>query len=151
MDRTRNAVERHLLHFDASKDQPGDRVLTFYSGMTPHRVHAHTRSTLADARVGNPLLQKLPDAQFSHYLEVDLPSDSVMMTYLARATEVDGSPTEDFLSLAIHVPRAGRRECAARRSLLTAGVDDISPKLAWLLGEDAFTASRRTHRSGCPA
>lgn len=137
MDRTRNAVERHLLHFDASKDKPGDRILTYYSGMTPHRVHAHTRSTLADARVGNPLLQKLPDSQFSHYLEVDLPSDSVMMTYLARATEVDGSPTEDFLSLAIHVPRAGRRECVARRGLLAAGVDDINPKLAWLLGDDA--------------
>lgn len=137
MERTRTAVERHLLHFDASKKQPGDRVLTYYAGMTPHRVHAHTRSTLADARVGNPLLQKLPDAQFSHYLEVDLPSDSVMMTYLACGTEVDGSPTEDFLSLAVHVPRAGRQESVARRGLLSAGVDDIHPKLAWLLGDDA--------------
>ncbi|WP_426271815.1 hypothetical protein ACN9MB_10770 [Dyella kyungheensis] len=137
MERTRTAVERHLLHFDASKDKRGDRVLTYYAGMTPHRVHAHTRSTLADARVGNPLLQKLPDAQFSHYLEVDLPSDSVMMTYLACGTEVDGSPTEDFLSLAVHVPRAGRQESVARRGLLSAGMDDIHPKLAWLLGDDA--------------
>src|SRR3989338_3138437 len=137
MDQTSKAIERHLLHFDAAPQSHTDTTLTYYAGLTPHRVHAHTKATRADARVGNPLLQQLPDTRFSHYLEVDLPADSIMMTYLARGTEVEGSATEDFLSLAVHVPRQGRREHLARRQLLRAGLTDTHPKLAWVLDDES--------------
>ncbi len=162
MDSAPKNTERHLLHFnardqshgDAAAKSGGDEILTFYAGFAPHRVQPHTRATLADARVGNALLQQLPDAHFSHYLEVDLPSDSVLMTYLARATEIEGSPTEDFLALAVHVPRAGRRERARRRGLLRAGAGETDPKLAWLLDSQRHNgdvANALRHLSQLPA
>lgn len=135
MDQPSTAHERHLLHFDAASSLQRDHALTYYAGLTPHRIHAHSKATRADARVGNPLLQRMPDARLSHYLEVDLPSDSVMVTYLARATEVGGESTEDFLSLAVHVPREGRRQQRENR-LLRGAPREPHPKLAWLLEDE---------------
>jgi len=135
MDQPSTASERHLLHFDAASSLQRDRTLTYYAGLEPHRIHAHSKATRADARVGNPLLQRMPDARLSHYLEVDLPSDAVMVTYLARATEVDGAATEDFLSLAVHVPREGRRQLRENR-LLRGAPHELHPKLAWLLEDE---------------
>ncbi|MGO4702121.1 hypothetical protein [Dyella sp. 2RAB6] len=135
MDQSPTTSERHLLHFDAAAAPRRDHTLTYYAGLTPHRIHTHTKATRADARVGNALLQRMPDARLSHYLEVDLPSDSVMVTYLARATEVEGATTEDFLSLAIHVPREGRRHQRENR-LLRGAPQELHPKLAWLLEDE---------------
>ncbi|RDD82188.1 hypothetical protein DVJ77_07100 [Dyella tabacisoli] len=135
MGQPSKASERHLLHFDATSSLQRDHTLTYYAGLTPHRIHAHTKATRSDARVGNPLLQRMPDTRLSHYLEVDLPTDSVMVTYLARATEVEGAPTEDFLSLAVHVPREGRQRLYENR-LLRGVSQEQHPKLAWLLEDD---------------
>lgn len=133
MDNAHAATERHLLHFQTSPEFAGDSELTFYAGFTPHRVHAHTPATLADARIGNPLLQRLPDAQFSHYVEIDLPADEVQLTYLAQPIDVDGTRTENFLSLAVHVPRESRRKSATRGyALRRAAAGKPHPKLAWL-------------------
>lgn len=133
MDHAPVATERHLLHFNARSHSENDRILTFHAGLAEHRVHAHTKATRADARVGNALLQRLPDATFTHYLEVDLPADQVMLTWLAGAVAVDGEATENFLTLAVHVPRENRARSAVRRSLLRAAERPLHPKLAWLL------------------
>lgn len=125
--------ENHLLHFNADTRSKGDRILTFHAGDATYRVHAHSKATRADARVGNALLQQLPDASFTHYLEVDLPSDSVMMTYLTSATEVGGVPTENFELLAVHVPRGSRELSTMQGSHWRPGEEDAHPKLAWLL------------------
>ncbi|HJU39579.1 MAG TPA: hypothetical protein VJ724_08395, partial [Tahibacter sp.] len=90
-------------------------------------------ATLADARVGNPLLQRLPDATFTHYVEIDLPADEVLLTYLTEPVYVDGTRTENFLSLAVHVPREIRRASAARGyALRRAAAGKPHPKLARL-------------------
>ncbi len=125
-------TEHHLLHFSADTRKEGDRILTFHAGDATYRVHAHTKTTRAEARVGNALLQHLPDASFTHYLEVDLPSDSVMMTYLTSATEVGGVPTENFDVLAVHVPRGNRDPGTTRGGSRRPG-EEAHPKLAWLL------------------
>ncbi|HVJ63387.1 MAG TPA: hypothetical protein VM555_11835, partial [Tahibacter sp.] len=66
----------------------------------------------------------------------------------AGAVAVDGEATENFLALAVHVPRESRRRFALRRSLLRAGEPSVHPKLAWLLeryagGAEAFDAMQR--------
>lgn len=126
-------TERHLLHFHVSPQPETDSGLIFYSGLSPHRVHAHTAGTLAEARVGNPLLQQLPDAYFSHYVEVDLPADQVVMTRLVRPIEVNGAAAERFVSLALHLPRESRRRCAAHAGVLSEQAGMRHPKLNWLL------------------
>jgi hypothetical protein len=132
MSDTRAATERHLLHFQAAPDPAGEQALIFHAGAAHYRVQAHTPATRAEARVGNPLLQQLDDAQFSHYLEVDLPASHVVLTYLTQATEVAGAQTDNFLALAVHVPRESRRQQATRAG------SRFRPhqKLAWLFDSD---------------
>lgn len=142
------ATERHLLHFRTDAATQSDRTLTFYAGFVGHRVHAHSAATRADARVGNALLQQLPDTEFSHYLEVDLPSDAPMMTWLARATEVEGVATESLVCLNVHVPRGNREICTMRGGSWRPGEEDAHPKLAWLLehlGMEAGLAESLSH------
>lgn len=138
----KHTTERHLLHFRTYPSAAGDHAPLLYAGMKSYPVQAHSRATLAEARVGNPLLQQLPDTQFSHYIEVDLPADEVMMTQLVRPIEVDGVLTEQFLALAVHLPRETRRRCAHDAGLLRADAEP-HPKLEWLLGQADWAQTAR--------
>ena len=105
MSQARGNTERHLLHFQTPPEMAGHTELMFHTGEDSCRVQPHTPGTRAEARFGNPLLQQLDDIHFSHYVEVDLPADQVRMLYLTQPVDVGGARTENFLSLAFHVPR----------------------------------------------
>lgn len=136
MSQARGNIERHLLHFRTPPEMAGHSELTFHTGEDSYRVQAHTPGTLAEARYGNPLLQQFGDLHFSHYVEVDLPVDQVRMLYVTHPIDVDGARTENFVSLAFHVPRETRRRCAPQGRVL----DDagrLHPKLARMLRRNA--------------
>lgn len=142
MGQTHGSIERHLLHFQTPPEMAGHSELTFHAGEHSCRVQPHTPGTLAEARYGNPLLQQLGDLQLSHYVEVDLPADQVRMLYLTHPVDVDGARTENFLSLAFHVPRDTRRRCAPQgRTFGDPGA--MHPKLARLLRRDTSLSAAR--------
>lgn len=142
MSQARSNIERHLLHFQTPPEMAGHAELMFRAGEDSYRVQPHTPGTMAEARFGNPLLQQLDDVHFSHYVEVDLPADQVRMLYLTHPIDVDGARTENFLSLAFHVPRETRRRCAPQ-GRVPDDVGRMHPKLARLLRRDTSLAAAR--------
>lgn len=129
--------ERHLLHFAAPLSAAANERLTFHVAGDDYPVQAHTPSTRAGARGENPLLGLYSDDELTHYVEAELPSDAIALMMLTRTIMVDKFPCEAAVSLAIHVPREGRRAEAAEAIRRGEEGAEFHPKLALRAGEDA--------------
>jgi hypothetical protein len=122
-------AERHVLHFDRALLGGVDESLTFHVAGDEYPLLCHTSATRAEAQRDNPMLGLYAD-DVTHYAEVDLPSDAIVMTYVTRRIEVDGFPCDAAIALCIHVPRKGRQREAAEAMRKNAGTAELHPKLA---------------------
>ena len=132
-------TERHLLHFQAPLLAAGAESLTFHVADDEYPLRVHTPDTLAAARGENALLGLYADGELTHYVEAELPSDAIAMMYVSRRIMVDGFECDAATSLAIHVPREGRRAEAAA-AMRNANGTELHPKLALRAGMSAQTA-----------
>ncbi len=138
------ATERHILHFSAAPIAQDEAPLFFNLGAKQYRLQPHTKATRSDARVENPYLQLLQERYFNHYLEVDLPADSVNMTFVTQEVQIDGESADSYRALSLHVPRQTQllyEEKARRKNMLT-----LHPKLSLLLQAGNLQAPK--HISG---
>jgi hypothetical protein len=98
-------TEPTTLHFNL--DNSEDAALTFHVALRDYPIRRHTPQTLRAAAKQNRLLTVVP---VTHFIEdVPLPSDAIALTSVTCKVEVDGIVAEQPVSMAIHVPRAGRR------------------------------------------
>ena len=125
------ATEKHILHFSSAPLAQDEAPLFFNIGMQKYRVQPHTPATRADARADNPYLRLLKDSSFNHYLEVELPSDSVATTFLTQEVQMDGNRVERLAGLSLHIPRQGR--LLADENALRRNRNKLHPKLALLV------------------
>lgn len=128
-------AERHVLHFDRALLGDGDESLTLHVADGEYPLLRHTSATRGAAQLENPMLRLYAD-DVTHYAEVDLPSDAIVMMYVTRRIEVDGFPCDAAIALCIHVPREGRRREAAA-AMKNASGPELHPKLAFRAGAHA--------------
>jgi hypothetical protein len=102
----------HKLHFDFSQlDQ--SQSYTFHHSLFSAPVRRHSPQTLASARQANPLLSLVPDDHVTHFVDAELPDDTVVLTYVTKSSIVGGRPFDHPVHMAIHIPDAGREKVRA--------------------------------------
>jgi hypothetical protein len=131
-------TERHLLHFQAPLLAAAEESLTFHVADDEYPLVVHTAATRAEARGENALLGLYADDELTHYVEAELPSDAIAMMFVSRRIMVDGFACDAAMSLAIHVPRAGRRAEAAAAMRTNGNGVELHPKLALRAGASAL-------------
>ena len=136
-------TEASTLHFSFRRE--AKNVYTFNHSMTSVRLESHTPQTLASARRKMPFLKAIPDEHLTHYVDVALPSDCILMTYVTVEREIDGVKVQHPVHFGLHVPRKGREEARMLFRSRRNAAPGIHPKLARL----GLTASQVTaHTSG---
>ena len=111
-------TEATTLHFNLAQHKQ-ETELTFHVALGEYALRPHTPRTLRSHAAENPLLGLLPA---THFVEnVPLPSDAIALMHVTKPLKLGRATTEQILSMAIHVPRAGRRKYyqTAERSFST--------------------------------
>jgi hypothetical protein len=106
-------TELHTLHFDLSHVAEANQEYTFHVCLREHRIAPHTPETLRRARKTHPFLRAVPESNITHYVQVELPSDAVALTWVTAPISVDGEPAQHMVMMSIHVPRAGHANAVA--------------------------------------
>lgn len=107
MKTTIRRTESTTLHFNLASFKE-DPELVFHVALNDFPIQPHTRKTLLSHAKINPLLEMVP---VTHYIErVPLPSNAVAMMHVTKSVRVGKATAHQVLSMAIHVPRAGRRK-----------------------------------------
>lgn len=124
------ATEKTTLHFSFPKK--AKQVYTFNHSMTSVKLAAHTPQTLAAARHKMPLLRAIPDEHLTHFVDVALPSDCILMTYVTTERIIDGVTVQHPVHFGLHVPRKGRESARMLFRSRRNEAQGIHPKLSRL-------------------
>lgn len=119
-------TEGTTLHFNLPSTTK--KAYTFNHSMTSIRLEPHTPKTLAAARRKTPLLRAIADEHLTHFVDVELPSDCIVMTYVTTERVIDGVTVQHPVHFGLHVPRRGR---AAAKTLFQSrnNAAGVHPKL----------------------
>lgn len=112
-------VTRHL-HFDLSLS-PHSEGYTLQMGGTSYPISAHTAESRQLHRTANPDLQAIADENLTHYAENVAMPETVMLSWVTHADEVQERMGAHSLVLAaIHVPSASKAKAAAKARAMRA-------------------------------
>jgi hypothetical protein len=99
-------TELSTLHFNLG-ERHEEEQLTFHIALRDYALRPMNAKLLRSHIRNNPLLDMIP---VTHYLEdVPLPADAIAMAYVTKPVTVNGNPAEEIVSMALHIPTAGRR------------------------------------------
>ncbi len=129
--------ENHRIHFNLPDV---DAEYTFNACLQQYPLQKHNKDSLAESIKKLPYLNLINDKYLTHYIDVDLPSDAIALTYVTVSKEIDGKRADVPVSMSIHVPKEGCKAVREESIKLRSHNDHIGihPKLG-MLGIDART------------
>jgi CHRD domain len=101
------------LHFDFSHLDQGKNY-TFNHSLFSAPLYLHSVETRASARHANPLLLLIPDNRLTHFVDADLPDDTIVLMYVTQPSTVGERAFNHPVHMSIHVPDRGREYVRAQ-------------------------------------
>jgi hypothetical protein len=116
----------NLSHMDTSAH---DMIMV--AGKKRQKLEPVTQEVLAGVRQNHPILGYVPDADVTHFIEIEMPVNGIQLCYLQRVFQSATDGSWDMALMFYHLPKSGLKQARDLAQSLLASGEKLAVPVNW--------------------